>query len=77
VSGRLSGYTRVSTEDRARKGVSLDAQREWVEAYRKATDRQLSEVFVDDGFSAKDLKRPRVAALLERVDRSEISAIAL
>jgi len=71
------GYCRVSTEDQARDGASLGAQRERIEAYCKATDRELSSILVDDGFSAKDLRRPSISALLDRVDCGEVSAIVV
>lgn len=52
------GYIRVSTDKQADKGVSLDAQREKLEAYAKLYDLDLVDVIVDAGESAKTLNRP-------------------
>lgn len=54
---RAIGYIRVSTEEQATDGVSLQAQREKVEAYAKLYDLELVEVVVDAGASAKTLDR--------------------
>ena len=60
------GYIRVSTEGQAREGVSLDAQRERIEAYAKAKGLELVEVLVDEGLSGKTMDRPALQALLGR-----------
>jgi len=54
------GYVRVSTEDQAREGVSLEAQRAKITAYCQVKDLELVEVVEDAGISAKDLRRPGV-----------------
>lgn len=52
------GYVRVSTENQAQSGVSLDAQEARIRAFALATDRTLAEVIIDHGISAKTLVRP-------------------
>ncbi len=47
------GYCRVSTEDQAGNGVSLDAQRHRIEAYCTAHGLVLAHVEEDAGISAK------------------------
>ena len=42
------GYARVSTDEQAREGVSLDAQRARIEAYAEAKGLKLLEVLTDD-----------------------------
>jgi site-specific DNA recombinase len=71
------GYCRVSTEEQAREGVSLDAQRERIAAHCVATGRVLSEVYVDHGESAKSLNRPEIQKLLDRVEAGEIGAVVV
>ncbi len=58
------GYVRVSTEEQARNGVSLAAQEERIRAFAVATGRALSDVVIDDGASAKDLKRVGMQRIL-------------
>ena len=55
---RVAVYTRVSTEDQAKEGFSLDAQRERLEAYCKARGWSMAKRYVDDGHSGRDTRRP-------------------
>ena len=57
---RAAGYARVSTEEQAREGYGLDAQRTAIDAYCKAHGWQLVDVFVDAGVSGSS-QRGRVA----------------
>ncbi len=56
---RLIGYARVSTEDQATNGVSLDAQRERVQAHCVAHDCELAGFEQDEGVSGKVPPRRR------------------
>ena len=46
---RVVGYVRVSTEEQAREGVSLQTQREKIEAWAKALDGELLAIEEDAG----------------------------
>lgn len=48
---RLVGYARVSTEEQAADGVSLDAQRERLNAYAKAHGFRMVRIEADEGVS--------------------------
>src|SRR5688572_3482910 len=64
------GYARVSTADQAQDGVSMDAQREKIEAWCQLNDCPLSEMFVDAGLSGgRADNRPGLQAALEAVAR--------
>jgi len=65
---RVAIYTRVSTEDQAKEGFSLDAQRERLEAYCKARDWHVVATYVDDGHSGRDVKRPAYQRMLGERD---------
>ncbi len=65
---RVVGYVRVSTEQQAAEGISLDAQRTKLAAYAIALDLDLVAVFEDAGLSAKSLARPGLLAALELLD---------
>ncbi len=69
------GYARVSTDEQAREGVSLDAQQARIRAYAQAKDLPLGDILVDEGRSGKDLKRPALQDLLERCDRGEVAHV--
>ncbi|MGH7757208.1 MAG: recombinase family protein, partial [Vulcanimicrobiaceae bacterium] len=74
---RAVGYIRVSTEDQATNGVSLDAQRVRIDAYAVAMGVDVSEVIVDAGASAKSLERPGLARILDGVRSGEIGTVVV
>ncbi len=61
------GYLRVSTEDQAREGFSLDAQRARIRSYCSAKGYTLRREFVDDGFSGRTTNRPAFQDLMRSV----------
>lgn len=77
------GYIRVSTDEQAVEGISLDAQRAKLEAYATLRGLTLTEVIVDAGVSAgKPLEsRPGgaklVAALRRRGNDAPAAVLAL
>lgn len=67
---RVIGYTRVSTQEQATEGMSLDAQASRVRAWAEATGAEVVEVVRDEGVSGTKLlaERPggrRIADLLD------------
>ena len=71
------GYIRVSSEEQARSGLSLENQERKIRAYAEAQDLELSEIYNDAAESAKDLKRPAIQKLLSAVDKGEVSNILI
>jgi site-specific DNA recombinase len=69
------GYCRVSTDDQAQHGVSIDAQESKIVAYCTAMEFPEPENIRDAGASAKSLQRPGMTALLERIRRGEVERI--
>jgi DNA invertase Pin-like site-specific DNA recombinase len=72
---RAVAYVRVSREEQAREGVSLDAQRARVAAYADAKGLELTETLADEGLSGKDLNRPGLDQLLERCRCGEVGHV--
>jgi site-specific DNA recombinase len=69
-------YTRVSTDEQAREGVSLQEQQERLKAYCRAMGwTQELIVFTDDGYSAKSLDRPQLNKLIDHVKTGTITRI--
>ncbi|MFH1101059.1 MAG: recombinase family protein [Methanobacteriota archaeon] len=62
-------YTRVSTEDQAKEGFSLDAQMEKLRAYCKARGWEIAGEYIDDGYSGRKIKRPAYTKMMEEIDR--------
>jgi len=71
------GYARVSTEDQAKEGVSLDNQKSKIKAYCQLKDLELREIVEDAGLSAKNLRRPGVQKVLRLARRKEIDAVVV
>jgi len=69
-------YCRVSTDEQAREGISLEEQQNRLQAYCRAMGWDEEPVlFIDDGYSAKDLERPYLKKLLDGVNKGTISKI--
>ncbi|QAY65035.1 recombinase family protein [Paenibacillus protaetiae] len=69
-------YCRVSTDEQAREGVSLDEQVERLKAYCRAMGwSDQVQIFIDDGYSAKNLDRPELKRLLHAVKSGAVSRI--
>ncbi|MCA1818964.1 MAG: recombinase family protein [Halobacteriales archaeon] len=62
---RVALYTRVSTEDQAKEGFSLDAQLERLRFYAKAQGWEVAGEYVDEGHSARTTKRPQYQRMME------------
>lgn len=59
------GYVRVSTEEQATEGISLEAQRTKIEAWAVVNDVDLAAVYVDAGISGKRAdNRPQLQAAI-------------
>lgn len=59
------GYIRVSTEEQAREGVSLENQKKKIETYCDLYGLELTEIIVDAGQSAKSVNRDGMQRLLK------------
>jgi site-specific DNA recombinase len=62
-------YTRVSTDDQAREGFSLDAQKERLAAYCEAQGWEIVDYYIDDGHSGRSIKRPQYQRMMAEKDR--------
>ena len=67
-ANKAIGYARVSTEEQATEGVSIEAQRNRIAAWCVLNNYDLAEVFVDAGLSGKRAdNRPALQAALAAV----------
>jgi DNA invertase Pin-like site-specific DNA recombinase len=70
---RAAIYTRVSTEDQAKEGFSLDAQLDKLRSYCKARDWDIAKEYVDDGYSGRYIRRrPAYKKMMEEIDDWDI-----
>jgi site-specific DNA recombinase len=75
AQGSAIGYVRVSTDEQAREGVSLQAQTSRIRAYCDAKDLTLIDVLADEGRSGKDLDRPALQALISKCKGGEVGHV--
>ena len=70
-------YTRVSTQEQSEKGVSLGAQKDRCEAYCVAAGLEVSEVFREEGVSAKVplANRPEGARLVAALNTGAVKTV--
>ncbi len=71
------GYCRVSTDEQAREGVSLEAQQARIREFCLRQGLALADVLIDAGVSAKTLDRPALQALLARVRAGDVGAVVV
>jgi DNA invertase Pin-like site-specific DNA recombinase len=72
------GYVRVSTEEQAAEGYSLEAQRAKLAGYAVASDLELVAVLADEGISGKRTdNRPGLQDALRRLEAGEAAALVV
>ena len=69
------GYVRVSSEDQARSGLSLEAQESKVRAMATVKGVELADVVIDAAESGKSLDRPGMRRVMEMMKRREVAGV--
>ncbi len=70
------GYVRVSTEEQAHEGYSLEAQERSIRAYCEARGWSLTRVYRDEGLSAyKDVRRPGYEAMIAAMGNWDVVVV--
>jgi DNA invertase Pin-like site-specific DNA recombinase len=67
----------VSTEEQGRSGAGLAAQREAILRECERRGWRLVDVIQDEGYSAKDLRRPGIKIALEELKRGRADALVV
>lgn len=75
---RAALYIRVSTQEQAIHGLSLDAQRAALEAWAKKEKVKVVGVYADEGISARKAatKRPALQRLLRDIEAGKVDLVA-
>ncbi len=61
---RAALYVRVSTEDQANEGFSLDAQTKRLKAYCNVRGWEVNDIYRDEGFSGRNTDRPEYQRMM-------------
>jgi len=77
---KVAIYTRVSTEDQAREGTSLEVQREFLISYAKREGWEIyypekDRIYEDDGYSGYTTERPALKKLLSDAKKKKFEMI--
>ncbi len=68
-------YVRVSTEEQAREGLSIDAQIARCKDFCRSRGWKVVNVYTDAGYSAGSMKRPAVQQLMDDLNKGKIQNI--
>lgn len=70
-------YIRVSTEEQAKHGFSVETQTNTCLEFAQRQGYTIKKIYVEEGLSAKDLKRPEAQKLLKYCDcaKNNVQAI--
>ncbi len=68
-------YIRVSTEEQAKHGYSVRAQREKLMSYAKIKEWEIYDIYIDEGISGKNLNRSEVQRLIADVKSSQVNNV--
>ncbi len=71
-------YLRVSTEEQAKEGFSINAQKEKLTNYSKINDWEIIDYYIDNGVSAKNIKdRPEISRLIKDIKTSKVNNVLI
>lgn len=70
-------YIRVSTTEQAEEGYSIRAQRGQLVDYCRVNDLEVVNIYIDDGYSAKDINRPQLKSLLKDAEDGLFDAVVV
>jgi len=74
---RVVGYPRVSTEEQARGGTSIENQMEKIRMFCELHELELVKLEPDAGYSAKSLDRPGIKRILDDLERGRIDGLVI
>lgn len=74
---RAAGYVRVSTDEQAEEGTSIGLQIRQIQQYACTfgVDLRPDQLYVDDGWSGKDLNRPAMTRLRAAVQAGQVDCV--
>ncbi|MNR93446.1 DNA-invertase hin [compost metagenome] len=70
-------YIRVSTDEQVEEGFSIEGQKNRLRSYCESQDWDIVRVYIDDGYSAKDLNRPEMQQLIKDVQNNAFDIVVI
>ena len=68
-------YIRVSTQEQAQEGYSVEQQTDRLTSYCKARDWPIVDIYTDPGFSGANLQRPALKRLFSDINAGKIDGV--
>ena len=72
---RAALYVRVSTDEQAAEGYSLDAQKSILEDHCLAEGLDIAGVYEDDGYSGRNTNRPAYRRMMDEIDSWDVLVV--
>lgn len=72
---RSALYIRVSTEEQGKEGFSIDAQKSLLLRKSDEANYTINDIYIDDGYSAKDMKRPQLQRVFEDIKKKKVDVV--
>ena len=70
-------YCRVSTDEQAQHGFSIDHQKERLAAFCESQGWKDYEHYVDDGYTGTNLNRPQLTRLIRHVRSGRVNMVVV
>lgn len=67
---KVAAYVRVSTDEQVQEGYSIAAQRNRLEAYAVSQGWEIVQWYIEEGQSAKDMKRTELQRMLKGIQQN-------
>ncbi len=74
-NSKVAIYVRVSTEEQAKEGLSIDAQIDRCKSFCKARDWKVFKIYKDAGYSGGTMKRPALELMLRDSNEQKFNII--
>ncbi|SES03332.1 recombinase family protein [Salipaludibacillus aurantiacus] len=68
-------YIRVSTDEQAKHGFSIRAQKDKLTKFATSQDWDIEDYYIEEGVSAKDMLRPELSRMFEDIKTGKIDVV--
>lgn len=70
-------YVRVSTEEQAEQGYSIDVQKERLIAFCKSQGWEDYKLYIDDGYTGTNTNRPALKRLIRHIEAKKVHTVVV
>ncbi|BAU27949.1 site-specific DNA recombinase [Aneurinibacillus soli] len=72
---RVAIYVRVSTDEQAKEGFSIPAQKARLTQYVQSQDWDIFDYYIEEGVSAKDTNRPELQRMMHDISHRKVDIV--